>query len=82
MKAKKSIKRRETLSFYMGLLVIFGLNGYFDFCCMHNHFIDVVGLSMIYVRVVIFTSPAFFLQKIQQIKIRKKEIIYEECKKK
>ena len=57
-------KERKLYLFMMGLLVIFGLNGYFDFCCMDNHFIDVVSsLSMIMLGVVIFTSPAFFLAK-------------------
>ena len=63
--SQKIYKKEKKLYFVMmGLLVIFGLNGYFDFCCMDNHFIDVVSsLSMIMLGVVIFTSPAFFLAK-------------------
>ena len=46
----------------MFLLIIFGLNGYFEFCCMDNDFIDIVSsLSMILLGVVILTSPIFWL---------------------
>lgn len=54
-------KERKIYFFMMGLLVIFGLNGYFEFCCMENDFIDVISsLSMIMLGVVILTSPFFW----------------------
>ena len=48
----------------MGLLLIFGLNGYFEICYMDNDFVDIISsLSMVMLGVVIFTSPVFFLAR-------------------
>lgn len=60
--SKKIYKKEKKLYFIMmGLLVIFGLNGYFEFCCMENDFIDVISsLSMILLGVVVLTSPFFW----------------------
>ncbi len=54
-------KERKIYLIMIGLMVIFGLNGYFEFCCMDNDFVDVVSsLSMIMLGVVILTSPLFW----------------------
>jgi hypothetical protein len=60
--SQKIYKKEKKLYFFMiGLLVVFGLNGYFEFCCMENDFIDVVSsLSMILLGVVVLTSPVFW----------------------
>ena len=65
-------KEKKIYFFMMGLLVIFGLNGYFEFCCMDNDFIDVISsLSMIMLGVVILTSPLFwFVSKWNERKIK------------
>lgn|GEM_PF-3323275 len=61
--SQKIYKKEKKLYFIMmGLLVIFGLNGYFELCCMDNDFIDIISsLSMILLGVVILTSPIFWL---------------------
>lgn len=63
--SQKIYKKEKKLYFIMmGLLVVFGLNGYFEICCMDNDFIDVVSsLSMILLGVVIFTSPVFWFAR-------------------
>ncbi len=63
--SQKIYKKEKKLYFIMmGLLVVFGLNGYFEICCMDNDFIDVVSsLSMILLGVVIFTSPIFWFAR-------------------
>lgn len=63
--SQKIYKKEKKLYFIMmGLLVVFGLNGYFEICCMDNDFVDVVSsLSMILLGVVIFTSPVFWFAR-------------------
>lgn len=63
--SQRIYKKEKKLYFIMmGLLVVFGLNGYFEICCMDNDFIDVVSsLSMILLGVVIFTSPVFWFAR-------------------
>lgn len=57
-------KEKKLYFFMMGLLVVFGLNGYFEFCCMENDFVDIVSsLSMILLGVVVLTSPVFWFVK-------------------
>lgn len=60
--SQKIYKKEKKLYFIMmSLLVIFGLNGYFEICCMDNDFIDIISsLSMIMLGVVILTSPVFW----------------------
>ncbi len=60
--SQKIYKKEKKLYFIMmGLLVIFGLNGYFEICCMDNDFIDIISsLSMIMLGVAILTSPVFW----------------------
>ncbi len=70
--SQKIYKKEKKIYFIMmGLLVIFGLNGYFEICCMDNDFIDIISsLSMILLGVVILTSPVFwFLGKWNERKI-------------
>jgi hypothetical protein len=71
--SQKIYKKEKKLYFIMmGLLVIFGLNGYFEFCCMNNDFVDIISsLSMIMLGVVILTSPVFwFVSKWNERKIK------------
>lgn len=65
-------KEKKFYIIMMSLLVIFGLNGYFELCCMDNDFIDIISsLSMIMLGVVILTSPVFwFVQKWNDRKIK------------
>lgn len=71
----QNIYKKEKKLYYimMILLVIFGLNGYFEFCCMNNDFVDIISsLSMIMLGVVILTSPVFwFVGKWNDKKIEK-----------
>jgi hypothetical protein len=70
--SQKIYKKEKKLYFIMmGLLIIFGLNGYFEFCCMDNDLVDIISnLSMILLGVVILTSPVFwFVRKWNNKKI-------------
>ena len=72
--SEKIYRKEKKLYFIMmGLLVVFSLNGYFEFCCIDNDFVDIVSsLSMIMLGVVIFTSPVFwFVRKWNDKKIEK-----------
>ena len=63
--SQKIYKKEKKLYFIMmSLLVIFGLNGYFEICCMDNDFIDIISsLSMIMLGVAILTSPIFWFAR-------------------
>ena len=77
--SQKIYKREKKLYFIMmSLLVIFGLNGYFEFCCMNNDFVDIISsLSKILLGVVILTSPVFwFVRKWNNKKIEEINDIY------
>jgi hypothetical protein len=61
--SEKIYKKEKKLYFIMmGLLVIFGLNGYFEICCLDNDFVDIVSsLSKLLLGIVILTFPVFWL---------------------
>lgn len=76
--SEKIYRKEKKLYFIMiGLLVIFGLNGYFEICCMENDFVDIVSsLSMILLGVVILTSPVFwFVGKWNDKKMEEEKIL-------
>lgn len=70
-------KEKKLYFLMMGLLVIFGLNGYFEFCCMENDFVDgVSSLSMILLGVVVLTSPVFwFVRKYNDKKMEEEKFL-------
>lgn len=70
-------KEKKLYFFMMGLLVVFGLNGYFEFCCMENDFVDVISsLSMIMLGVVVLTSPVFwFVRKYNDKKMEEEKFL-------
>ncbi|MFA9238998.1 MAG: hypothetical protein ACEQSQ_03770, partial [Candidatus Paceibacteria bacterium] len=61
--SEKIYKKEKKLYFIMMfLLIIFGLNGYFEICCLDNDFVDIISsLSKLLLGIVILTSPIFWL---------------------
>lgn len=71
------LKEKKQYMVMMSLLGIFGLNGYFKFCCMENDIIEVVSsLSQIMLGVFILTFPFFWLAGQFNFKKMKEEIEY------
>lgn len=61
--SEKIYKKEKKLYFIMMfLLIIFGLNGYFEICCLDNDFVDIISsLSKLLLGIVILTFPVFWL---------------------
>jgi hypothetical protein len=69
-------KNRRLYIVFMIFLVLFGLNGFFELCCMKFLFVDVIStLSMILLGVVVFTAPMYLL--VARANAKKTEKEYE-----
>lgn len=70
-----TIKTKETKLYFifMGIVTVFGLNGFFEVCCMKNDILEILStLSMILLGIVIITSPFYWIaDKFNQKKLKK-----------
>lgn len=83
--SQKAHEKDKKLYFiYLGLVFVFGLNGYFEICCMDVEFIEIISkLSQILLGVFILTAPFFYIaRKFNAKKIKKEfENLYKDKEK-
>ncbi|MDD2652227.1 MAG: hypothetical protein PHX44_04165 [Sulfurimonas sp.] len=72
-----TIKKRDDKAYFvlMALMAFFGINGFFDICCMQNDVLEGVSrLSQVMLGVFIMTAPVFWLSSKSNYKKMKKEM--------